>query len=399
MKKSLIILIFLLLVGGGYSYWALSRPLPALRPAATTPVLSSQETQSSLKWPAYQSAVAIAGSDIVETHGEQVPRPTASTIKVLTALMVLEAKPLQPGEQGPSITLSQADVDSYTNYLARDGSVLPVQAGEELTQYQMLQALMLPSANNIADTLASWAYGSHQGYAEAAAKYLDKLGLKDTKVGSDASGLAPDSISTAHDLVILGQTAMKNPVLSQIAAQAEASGFPLVTTIRNVNGLLGTDGIVGIKTGNSDEAGGAFIGAARSLVNNKEVTIITAVLGAPMRAEAMRDSLELIRSAQANFSTVTVAKSGTAAGRYILPWGGSVTAATDSDLTATAWGGTSTSGELHRQSIPANSQAGSAVGEAVVPASGYNVRKAVPIKLEQSVPQPSAWWRLTHPSF
>jgi D-alanyl-D-alanine carboxypeptidase (penicillin-binding protein 5/6) len=397
MKKRFIFAGLALLVCAGYIGWTLIRPLPTIQPATTTPQLVSQTTKSQLVWPGYQSAVAVVDTDIVETHGDQTPRPTASTIKVLTALTVLQAKPLKAGEQGPTITITQADIDSYNSYVARDGSVLPIQLGEQLTQYQMLQALMLPSANNIADTLATWAFGSHAAYTTAATTYLNTLGLKNTHVGSDASGLAADSTSTAQDLVALGQAAMKDPVLSKIVGQSQASGFPVVGTINNVNTLLGTANIVGVKTGNSDEAGGVFIGASRSQVNGKSVTIVSAVIGAPTRGKAMVDSRSLLTSAQTNFPTVMVAKAGTAAGRYILPWGGAATAVTSKDLSTTVWGGSAATAELTRIAVPGDAKAGTVSGNATVTATAYSDKQTVPLKLQESVSQPSLWWRLGHP--
>ena len=61
-------------------------------------------------------------------------------------------------------------------------------AGTSLTQREMLEALLLPSANNVADALAIWAYGSLAGYKSAAQEYLKQHGLTQTTVGSDASG-------------------------------------------------------------------------------------------------------------------------------------------------------------------------------------------------------------------
>ena len=124
------------------------------------------------------------------------------------------------------MTITQADVDIYNRYVAQDGSVVPVTVGEKITLYQMLQALMLPSANNIADSMAIWAYGSLQNYSLAANKYVAAHGMNITHIGSDASGLAPDTVGTAHDLVLLGKLAMEHPVLSAIVGQQTATGIP-----------------------------------------------------------------------------------------------------------------------------------------------------------------------------
>lgn len=251
--------LLILVLAGAYGLWAVSRPLPAFEPVAAKQQLKSSATQSQLAWPAAgQAAVGVVGTDILETRGAQTPAPTASTAKTITALVVLDKKPLAAGEQGPSYTITQQDVSFYRNHAANDGSNLPVTLGQKLSLYQMVQALMLPSANNIADSLAIWTFGSLKEYSAAANSYLKSQGIKNTTVGEDASGLSPTTTSTAADLVKIGQLAMKQPALAEIVAQKEATGLPGVPVIRNVNSLLGQANVVGIKTGNTNQAGGVF---------------------------------------------------------------------------------------------------------------------------------------------
>ena len=382
------------LVLTGYSGWALLRPLPALQPVQTAQQLRLETSPSALNWPpGTQAAVGILGSDILETSGPETPVAIASTAKIITALMVLQAKPLALNQPGPTITLTADDVARYRAYVAQDGSVVPVQAGEQLSLYQALQTVMLPSANNMADSLVIWAYGSLPAYAEAANAYLAAQGLTDTHVGTDASGLAPDTTSTASDLVKIGKLAMQNPVLAQIVGQSTATGIPLAGTIRNVNHLLGTSGIIGIKTGNSDQAGGAFVGAAQVVVNGKTETVLTAVLGAPNRPAAMQQSLALIQSAQANFEPVSIIKQGETAGSYQVPWGGTVSAIAYQDLSVSAWRGSTLTAKSSLQQIEPDAKAGQTVGKL----SAQSL--TIPLKLKSTPPQPSTWWRLSHPLY
>lgn len=385
------------LVLGGYGYWTLGRPLPALQPEPASSITRTSNTPSKLNWPSAQAAAGVLGTDILETRGVQTPVPTASTAKIITALVVLDKKPLLVNESGPTLTLTAADVDSYRTYLAQDGSVVPVQAGEKLTQYQAMQAMLLPSANNIADTLAIWAYGSLPAYAAAANTYLAEHSLKDTRVGSDASGLAPDTTSTAHDLVKIGKLAMQNPLIAQVVGQSSATGIPLTTEIRNVNNLLGNNGIIGIKTGTSDQAGGAFVGAAQTLVNGKPEIIITAVLQTPDRATALRVSQALIQSAQTNFSPLTIIKKGTAIGTYRLPWGGSVKAVADRDLRLSIWNGSKLSATPKLDATDQTPAAGEAVGRLTTQNSSLSRAQTVTLKLISTPNEPSILWRLTHP--
>ncbi len=285
----ILVIICLLLVG---SWWAFARPTTAL-PA---------QTLSALAWPAFgETAVGIVGSTTVETHGTQTPMPTASTAKLITALVVLQAKPLSLGQTGPVLTMSRNDIALLNTYTALDGSKIgKVLIGEQLTEYQVLEAMMLPSADNMADSLGIWAYGSLPAYSTVANAYLAAHGLNDTHVGTDASGLDPSTVSTAHDMVIIGEFVMQNPVLAEIVGKQSVSGFPLTGTINNTNTLLGQSGIVGIKTGNSNQQGGAYVAAADVTVNGQTKTIVTALYGAPSLSDAMNVSLPFIESAENN---------------------------------------------------------------------------------------------------
>lgn len=391
-------LVVLIVMLGAYGYWAAQRPLPDLSPVAVeqfelrTPV-------SKLTWPGNeQAAVGIIGSRILDTHGAQTPLPTASTAKLITALAVLHQKPLNLGEQGPTITLGANDVALYNSYKGQAGSVIPVTAGERVSEYQMLEAMMLPSANNMADSLAIWAFGSLPAYTSFANSYLQQLGLAGTHVGSDASGFAPSTTSTARDLVILGQLAMQDPVLAQIVGLSSVDGFPVANTIKNVNFLLGTDNIIGVKTGNTDMAGGVFVGAARAIVNNQPVTIVTTVIGAPNLWQAMHDSLSLIQSAtQANFSPVTAASGGSVVGHYQQPWGGTLTAVAARTLTVRAWNGSTVTAWISLQPVSPTARTGQTVGSVIIPKSALAEQQSIPVKLGTGPTRPSLWWRLTHP--
>src|SRR6185312_14260093 len=111
-----------------YIGWALFRPLPLIKPQKDSTILQFDTGSPALAWPNVQAAVGIVGSNVLETHGVPKPLPTASTAKLITALMVLKQKPLAAGQPGPAITLSAADQAIYNAYVAQGGSTVPVQA-------------------------------------------------------------------------------------------------------------------------------------------------------------------------------------------------------------------------------------------------------------------------------
>lgn len=387
---------FILILGilGAYIGWALYKPLPDLV-GVPQALAKPRAVVAPLVWPARgQAAVGIVGSPILETHGSQTPSPTASTAKLITVLTILDHKPLTPGQPGPTLTMTQNDVNLFTNYANQDGSNVRVSLGEQLTEYQMLEGILLPSANNLADSLAIWAFGSMSGYQAAAKQYLIQHGLSHTAIGSDASGFAPDTTSTAQDLVTIGGLAMQDPVVAGIVSQNTVGNYPLLGSIKNVNWLLGKAGIIGIKTGNSDQAGGVFVSASRITVNGQLVTVVTAITHSTTLQTALDDSLPLIQSAQANFSKQALIAAGTPVGYYHVPWGKDIPAVAAQSLALQIWNKTGWQSTVTLNPIRLNQT--SSVGTIQISANGLS-KHSVPLRLQSQPPKPSVSWRLRHP--
>jgi D-alanyl-D-alanine carboxypeptidase (penicillin-binding protein 5/6) len=287
------------------------------------------------------------------------------------------------------------DVELYNQYAAVDGSLVPVYEGQKITEYQALQAMMLPSANNISDSMAIWAFGSLPAYTAFANNFVKTLGMERTTVGSDASGFSPSTVSTAADLVRLGNKALANPVLAEIVGQSSAV-FPGYGTIENVNTLLGQYGIRGIKTGNTDEAGGCFLAAADITVAGQKVTVITAIMAANTRGQAMRDSLPMIQSAVSQFQNVHIVDSGQTVGRVASAWGESSDIVATNSLARLAWSGKALTPSVHADALSAPVKAGTKVGKLdILTPSGQKL--TTPIELDSSITKPTLKWRLTHP--
>ena len=390
-SKTFIILLLLvsgLVAAGFYQY---NRPLPQLKPVYKLESLKPVAAPV-LAWPEYgQSAIGAQGFGLLGTSGQQTPSPMASVTKIVTALMVLQKKPLDPGQQGPLITLTAEDVEIYQNYISQNGSLVGVAAGEQISQYQALQALLLPSANNMADTLVRWAFGSMDAYVQAANSFLSSMGLSQTRV-ADASGFSEKSVSTAEELVLLGQAAMAEPVIADIVNQKEAS-IPVAGVIRNTNRLLGDSGIIGIKTGNTDQAGGCYLFAGKHEVGRQSLVIIGAVLGAPTLDRAMNDGRPLLLRAYDGFSSVGVIKKGQALGYYEVPWTGQgLNAVAERDLDMVTWRSRLPKLNAKLQTIAASTPKNTNVGKLKVLSGSNNVY--VPAVLEKSAPKPSWQWRI-----
>ena len=390
--KRTLLLVLVMLLCVSYTGYALTQPLAALSPTLDF-AYSRQAQKVSLHWPSYgEAAIGATGYGVLATHGPDKPLATASVAKIMTALCVLHQKPMVLGETGPVITLSKADVDSYNKYVAMDGSVVRVEVGEQLTEYEALEALLLPSANNIADTLARWAFGSVDAYNIYANGYAVTLGMTATTI-TDPSGFLPTTTSSPEDLVILGENALADPVVAQIVAMPQAA-IPVQGPIRNVNVLLGAAGIVGIKTGNNDQDLGCFLFASKQKVGNHEITIVGVIMDGPALGTAMWDALPLIKSAAKSFSVVTVAKAGEVVGSYTIPWQQPVQAVAQRDLSFVAWNGTPVSANLDLETEQVPGITGKYVG--TVHASA-DTNYTVPVILQQPITRPNIFWRLAHP--
>jgi D-alanyl-D-alanine carboxypeptidase (penicillin-binding protein 5/6) len=112
-----------------------------------------------------------------------------------------------------------------------------------------------------------------------------RLGMTDTSY-TDPSGLDPSTVSTAADQVRLGMAAMRVPALAAIAAKPTAV-VPVAGVVRNYNTLLGQDGIVGLKTGSTQAAGGCVLIAAWHQASGHRTLIVAATFGQPGTAQTI----------------------------------------------------------------------------------------------------------------
>jgi D-alanyl-D-alanine carboxypeptidase (penicillin-binding protein 5/6) len=209
--------------------------------------------------------------------------PIASVAKVMTAFLVLRDHPLTLGQDGPPITLTNADVVDTERRRRQQESVVSIAAGEELTERQALQALLLPSANNIAAVLARWDAGSEGRFVARMNATARSLGMTHTRY-ADPSGYDDATVSTASDQLRIVERAMRLAVFASIVATPSA-WLPVAGTVHNTNVLLGRDGFVGVKTGSTSAAGGCFAFRAVRWIDGRRTTITGVVLGQPGRSQ------------------------------------------------------------------------------------------------------------------
>ena len=266
------------------------RPQATSPPGTVTPRAGTaaprQERLAAVSWPADGvSAADISGFGVAAGPGATRPVPIASVAKVMTAYVVLHDHPLPANGSGPDIAVQPSEAAAYPSQVRDGDSLVPVAAGERLTERQALAALLLPSADNMAWILARWDAGSQAAFVARMNAAARRLGMTSTSY-TDPSGLDPSTASTAADQVRLGVAAMRVPALAAIAAMPTAV-VPEAGLVRNYNTLLGQDGIVGLKTGSTQAAGGCVLVAAWRQASGRKTLIVAATFGQPGTAQTI----------------------------------------------------------------------------------------------------------------
>src|SRR5205807_3620462 len=136
----------------------------------------------------------------------------ASVAKVMTAYVILHDHPMPAGGSGPGITIQPSEAAAYSSQASDGDSLVAVAAGETITERQALEALLLPSADNMAWILARWDAGSQAAFTARMNTTARRLGMTATHY-TDPSGLSASTTSTAADQVRLGMAAMRDPDL------------------------------------------------------------------------------------------------------------------------------------------------------------------------------------------
>jgi D-alanyl-D-alanine carboxypeptidase (penicillin-binding protein 5/6) len=256
-------------------------PGPDIGTIPTVAVVSAPVPE--LAWPSQGEAavaVGLVNGFRSQTHSEggSAPVPIASLAKMMTAWLTLAEHPMVLGQSGFIYTVTAADVADYRARVAQGQSTLAVATGEHLSEYQLLEGMLIPSGNNAAAILGRYdAGGDPPNFLNEMNFAARLLGLTHTHY-TDPSGLDPRTVSTAADQVRMAEIVMANPVFAHIVDTASVT-LPVAGTVHNFDTLLGKDGFVGIKNGSDREARGCFVFADNKSIGGRSVTIYGVVLG------------------------------------------------------------------------------------------------------------------------
>ena len=231
------------------------------------------------------AAIVLDASDGAVMYGKRATerRAMASTTKLMTALLTLERA--RPGELFTAPAYDALPAESKIN----------LRAGERMRVSDLLEALLLESANDAAVTLAEGVSGSREEFVADMNDRARKLRLRDTSYANPIGLDDPRNYSTAQDLARLARVLMRNRTFARTVdmPQAVLESGAQRRVVDNRNDLVGRYEFVdGIKTGHTMTAGHLLVGAAHASNGGR---VITVVMGEPGEAARDADTIELMR--------------------------------------------------------------------------------------------------------
>ncbi|HUZ90038.1 MAG TPA: hypothetical protein VMU49_09470 [Candidatus Acidoferrales bacterium] len=368
------------------------RPLPAPTGALLLAASHAYGATKKPPWPATgEAAIGADGLGLWAASASPRALPIASLAKVMTALVALEARPLSPGQGGGTVTVSAADAATYQAETSAGQSTVVVRAGEQLTELQLLQGMLIPSGNNFAALLADYAAGSVGQMVQRMNLKARTLGLSKTHF-DDVSGISTRTVSVPADLVRLGELALANPVIAQVVGMAQAV-LPVAGVVYNVNYALGRDGILGIKTGSDPAAGACYLFAANwTSSSGRSHHLVGAIEGMATLDGTFAAAQRLLDAARANLVVEHLVAAKQKVGTLSAAWGSKAGLLSPDDLSLALWPGEVVRTRLVLKANPAPLARGSVVGHLEVSAGPQSVQ--LPLATSSAIASPSRLWRI-----
>jgi D-alanyl-D-alanine carboxypeptidase len=355
-------------------------------------------SKAGIPWPQDgQAALDVQGIGTFGSSGEQKPVPIASVAKVMTAYVILREHPLKSGEEGPMIKIDQAAEEQSD---AGQESTVDVFAGDRISEREALESILIASANNVARLLARWDAGAEKDFVAKMNATAKDLGMTNTTY-TDPSGLNDTTVSTAVDQVKLAKAAMTLPAFREVAAMMSYDDYKGVNR-RNWNELVGSNNVVGIKTGTTTSALGNLVFAAKKDVSGETHTIVGAVVRQPPGGKdntilqgALSAGDQLIRAAQDALESATILKKGDVVGHVDDGLGGRTPVVVTQDVTAVGWAGLTVKLSFAADELPHTAKAGTKVGTLTVGDGATAGAVKVPVALKDDLAEPGFMDKLT----
>lgn len=389
---------------GGYSAIVAAAPLPELHATLANDVEAHTEftadttpPQAAVDAQALPSATGWLQGEDVWANSDDTFR-IASLTKLITVLVGLEAAPVEPGTAGPSYTLTAADAALVGEVLAQDGTFAPAPIGLELTTRQVLDLVLVPSANNYAISYSRWVFGSDEAFLAAANDWLSRNGLESIHI-EEAAGLSDNNVATPSDIVRLARLALADPLIAEVVSQSVIQ-IPELGEITTTNRLLGDPGVVGLKTGTTFPSGYSLAAAKHVVVGERDLVAIAVTLDRPDSDARAADTRAVLALMGATGQPVSFATQGATVGTVATWTGVKVPLLSDADLSTVLVPGESATRIVELASSISAGNKGTSAGSIRVStpsATGAHIDREVAIVTGAAVEEPGFFWRFTHP--
>ena len=198
--------------------------------------------------------IEAATGKILFEQNAQEKLPMASTTKIMTTLLTIESGDLD----------IEFPVDNQAIHV--EGSSMGLQENDVVTKRALCYGMLLPSGNDAANASAVAVAGSIPEFAELMNKRAKEIGMTRTCFVTPSGLEGIGHGSSAWDMALLTREALQNDLFREICSKAQATvtfgNPPYERTLYNSNKLLRMyDGVIGVKTGFTDEAGRCLVSA------------------------------------------------------------------------------------------------------------------------------------------
>ena len=268
--------------------------------------------------PPFASAVLVEAETgtVLFSYKPNLQRSPASTQKMLLSKVAMDLIKEKKFSLDDSVTIS-------AHAAGMGGSQVFLAHNEVFTLRQLMEAVIIPSANDACVAVAEHMGGTVENFVLQMNEYAKKLGLKNTHCvnvhGLDDTPKHERNLTTASDLATIARSLIKHPEILEWGSIRYKPFREGRFMLYNTNNLLGKyKGLDGIKTGYTQRAGSCLVATALQ----KDLRLISVILGAKSEKSREQETRKLLDWGFSQFSRVIIAeKDELISNKILVDWG------------------------------------------------------------------------------